>query len=75
MQEINYHEQFSLQAEVLKLIALGVGYVGGLLPPVLGRQLQLALPAVQVLTDAKIRFKLQVMMDFFQEHGAVQERN
>ena len=56
MQEINYHEQFSLQAEVLKLIALGVGYVGGLLPPVLGRQLQLTLPAVQVLTDAKIRF-------------------
>ena len=56
MQDINYHEQFSLQAEVLKLIALGVGYVRGLLPPVLGRQLQLTLPAVQVLTDAKIRF-------------------
>ena len=65
MQEINYHEQFSLQAEVLKLIALGVGYVGGLLPPVLGRQLQLTLPAVQVLTDAKIRFKLQFLRTWY----------
>ena len=59
MSDYEYHEQFPLETKVFKLVALGVGHVGGLLPPVLGRQLQLALPAVQVLTDAKIRFWLR----------------
>ena len=45
----NTHQQFPLQTKVLKLVALRVRHVGGLLPPVLGRQLQLALPPVQVL--------------------------
>ena len=44
-----YHEQFSFQTKVFKLVALGVGHVGGLFPPIFGRQLQLAFPAVDIL--------------------------
>ena len=51
---VGYHEQFSLQTKVFKLVALGVRHVGGLLPPVLGRQLQLALPPVQVLNLRRV---------------------
>ena len=44
-----YHEQFPLETKVFELVALGVGHVGGLLPPIFGRQLQLAFPAVDIL--------------------------
>ena len=44
-----YHEQFPLETKVFELVALGVGHIGGLLPPILGRQLQLAFPAVDIL--------------------------